>query len=101
MKLSGLASTLAVANRLRFAGVPFMIGQMSEDHTAIAAALQLCRVVQPVFVESYGVDGLTDSLVSGLGYRNGLVAANGPSGLDVQFNVTQARLFQEFTRARC
>ena len=34
--------------------VPFMIGQMNEGHAATAAALQLCRVVQPAFAELYG-----------------------------------------------
>jgi L-alanine-DL-glutamate epimerase-like enolase superfamily enzyme len=42
VKLGGLAPTLAAANRLRLADVPFMIGQMNEGHAATAAALQLC-----------------------------------------------------------
>ncbi|SXF92348.1 muconate cycloisomerase [Klebsiella variicola] len=101
VKLGGLAPTLAAANRLRLADVPFMIGQMNEGHAATAAALQLCRVVQPAFAELYGADGLTDDPVSGLEYRNGLVTVNDSPGLGVQFNAAQAHLLQEFTHARC
>ena len=101
MKLGGLAPTLAAARRLRRADVPFMIGQMNEGHAATAAALQLCRVVQPAFAELYGADGLTDDPVSGLEYRNGRVTVNDSPGLGVQFNAAQANLLQEFNDARC
>lgn len=101
VKLGGLAPTLAAARRLRRADVPFMIGQMNEGHAATAAALQLCRVVQPAFAELYGADGLTDDPVSGLEYRNGRVTVNDSPGLGVQFNAAQANLLQEFNDARC
>ncbi|MBV8872353.1 MAG: mandelate racemase/muconate lactonizing enzyme family protein [Metakosakonia sp.] len=101
VKLGGLAPTLAAACRLQLVDVPFMIGQMNEGHAATAAALQLCRVVQPAFAELYGADGLTDDPVSGLEYRNGLVTVNDSPGLGVQFNAAQATLLQEFSDARC
>ena len=101
VKLGGLAPTLAAAVRLRLADVPFMIGQMNEGHAATAAALQLCRVVQPAFAELYGADGLTDDPVSGLEYRNGMVAVNDSPGLGVQFDAARANLLQEFNDARC
>ena len=101
VKLGGIAPTLAAACRLQAAGVPFMIGQMNEGHAATAAALQLCRVVRPTFAELYGADGLTDDPVSGLNYRNGLVAVNDSPGLGVRFNAARATFLQEFSDAKC
>lgn len=101
VKLGGIAPTLAAARRLQAAGVPFMVGQMNEGHAATAAALQLCRVVQPDFAELYGADGLTDDPVSGLDYQAGLVAVNDSPGLGVQFDAAQATFLQEFSDARC
>ncbi|WP_437889999.1 mandelate racemase/muconate lactonizing enzyme family protein [Phytobacter sp. V91] len=101
VKLGGIAPTLAAARRLQAASVPFMVGQMNEGHAATAAALQLCRVVQPDFAELYGADGLTDDPVSGLEYQRGLVTVNDSPGLGVQFDVAQATFLQEFSNARC
>lgn len=101
VKLGGIAPTLKAAQRLKAAGVPFMVGQMNEGHAATAAALQLCRVVQPDFAELYGADGLTDDPVSGLDYRHGAVAVNDSPGLGVQFDAAQATFLQEFSDARC
>lgn len=101
VKLGGIAPTLAAAQRLKAAGVPFMVGQMNEGHAATAAALALCRVVQPDFAELYGADGLTDDPVSGLDYTCGQVAVNDSPGLGVQFDATQATFLQEFSNARC
>lgn len=101
VKLGGLTPTLAAARRLQLAGVPFMVGQMNEGHAATAAALQLCRVVQPAFAELYGADGLTDDPVSGLTYRDGLVSLIDSPGLGVRFNAAQATFLQEFSDARC
>lgn len=101
VKLGGIAPTLAAAKQLQAAGVPFMVGQMNEGHAATAAALQLCRVVQPDFAELYGADGLTDDPVSGLDYRHGRVAVNDSPGLGVQFDAARATFLQEFSDARC
>ena len=51
-----------------------MIGQMNEGH---------------------------DDPVSGLEYRNGMVAVNDSPGLGVQFDAARANLLQEFNDARC
>ncbi|MDF7658736.1 mandelate racemase/muconate lactonizing enzyme family protein [Erwiniaceae bacterium L1_54_6] len=99
VKLGGLAPTLAAARRLQSAAVPFMIGQMNEGHAATAAALQLCRVLQPAFAELYGADGLTDDPVSGLAYTHGKVAVNDSPGLGVQFSAARATFLQEFSDA--
>lgn len=99
VKLGGLAPTLAAARRLQTAEVPFMIGQMNEGHAATAAALQLCRVLQPAFAELYGADGLTDDPVSGLAYEHGKVAVNDSPGLGVQFSAARATFLQEFSDA--
>lgn len=99
LKLGGIAPTLAAARRLQAAGVPFMIGQMNEGHAATAAALQLCRVVQPQFAELYGADGLTDDAVSGLRYQHGNVEVQGSYGLGVHFDATRATFLKEFSDA--
>lgn len=96
VKLGGIAPTLAAARRLQAAGVPFMIGQMNEGHAATAAALQLCRVLQPQYAELYGADGLTDDPVSGLHYQHGSVQVTDSYGLGVQFDATRATFLQEF-----
>lgn len=99
VKSGGLAPTLAAARRLQEADIPFMIGQMNEGHAATAAALQLCRVLQPAFAELYGADGLIDDPVSGLSYNSGLVAVNDSPGLGVQFAADRATFLQEFSDA--
>lgn len=99
VKLGGLAPTLAAARRLQRANIPFMIGQMNEGHAATAAALQLCRVLQPAFAELYGADGLTDDPVSGLAYAHGQVTVNDSPGLGVQFSAADATFLQEFSDA--
>ncbi|MGK3124106.1 mandelate racemase/muconate lactonizing enzyme family protein [Candidatus Pantoea formicae] len=99
LKLGGIAPTLAAARRLQAAGVPFMIGQMNEGHAATAAALQLCRVLQPQFAELYGADGLTDDAVSGLHYQGGNVEVQGSCGLGVHFDATRATFLKEFSYA--
>ncbi|MFE0587987.1 MULTISPECIES: mandelate racemase/muconate lactonizing enzyme family protein [Pantoea] len=96
VKLGGIAPTLAAARRLQAAGVPFMIGQMNEGHAATAAALQLCRVLQPQYAELYGADGLTDDPVSGLLYQHGSVQVTDSYGLGVQFDATRATFLKEF-----
>nr|WP_244987180.1 mandelate racemase/muconate lactonizing enzyme family protein [Winslowiella toletana] len=99
VKLGGIAPTLAAARRLQMASVPFMIGQMNEGHAATAAALQLCRVVQPAFAELYGADGLTNDPVSGLTYRHGHIAVADSPGLGVHFDAAHAIFLQEFSDA--
>lgn len=96
VKLGGIAPTLAAARRLKAANVPFMIGQMNEGHAATAAALQLCRVLQPQFAELYGADGLTDDAASGLHYHHGNVEVLDSYGLGVHFDATRATFLQEF-----
>jgi len=96
VKLGGIAPTLVAARRLQAAGVPFMIGQMNEGHAATAAALQLCRVLQPQYAELYGADGLTDDPVSGLHYQHGSVQVTDSYGLGVQFDATRATFLKEF-----
>ena len=76
--------------------MPFMIGQMNEGHAATAAALQLCRVLQPQYAELYGADGLTDDPVSGLHYQHGSVQVTDSYGLGVQFDATRATFLKEF-----
>ncbi|WLI77370.1 mandelate racemase/muconate lactonizing enzyme family protein [Kosakonia sp. H02] len=99
VKLGGITPTLAAARRLQAASIPFMIGQMNEGHAATAAALQLCRVLQPEFAELYGADGLADDPVSGLTYRHGEVVVNDSPGLGVHFNAARATFLQEFCHA--
>ncbi|WP_158780386.1 mandelate racemase/muconate lactonizing enzyme family protein [Pantoea sp. BAV 3049] len=99
VKLGGITPTLAAARRLQEADVPFMIGQMNEGHAATAAALQLCRVLQPAFAELYGADGLTDDPVSGLRYHNGQINVIDSPGLGVHFDAARATFLQEFSDA--
>ncbi len=99
VKLGGILPTLRAARRLQAAGVKLMIGQMNEGHAATAAALQLCRVVQPDFAELYGADGLTDDPVSGLIYHQGRVSAPDSPGLGVHFDAARATLLQELNHA--
>ncbi len=99
VKLGGIAPTLAAARQLQIAQVPFMIGQMNEGHAATAAALQVCRVLQPAFAELYGADGLTDDPVSGLTYRHGQINVANSPGLGVHFDATRATFLQEFSDA--
>lgn len=99
VKLGGIAPTLAAARRLQAASVPFMIGQMNEGHAATAAALQLCRVLQPAFAELYGADGLIDDPISGLTYRDGQINVIDSPGLGVHFDAARATFLQEFSDA--
>lgn len=99
VKLGGIVPTLAAAQRLQAAAIPFMIGQMNEGHAATAAALQLCNLLQPQFAELYGADGIINDPVSGLQYHSGQVAAKNSYGLGVQFDATGATLLQEFSYA--
>lgn len=99
VKLGGIAPTLAAARRLQAASVPFMIGQMNEGHAATAAALQLCRVLQPAFAELYGADGLIDDPVSGLRYQHGQIATDNYPGLGVHFDAARATFLQELSDA--
>lgn len=95
VKLGGIAPTLAAARRLQAASIPFMIGQMNEGHAATAAALQVCRAVQPRFAELYGADGLINDAVSGLHYQQGTVVINDLPGLGVHFDAARATFLQE------
>lgn len=99
VKLGGVAPTLAAARRLQAANIPFMIGQMNEGHAATAAALQLCRVVQPQFAELYGADGLIDDPVTGLTYADGEIRVADSYGLGVHFDAARATFLQEFSYA--
>ncbi|NIG33824.1 mandelate racemase [Pantoea sp. ICBG 828] len=95
VKLGGIAPTLAAARRLQAASIPFMIGQMNEGHAATAAALQVCRAMQPRFAELYGADGLINDAVSGLHYQQGTVFINDLPGLGVHFDAARATFLQE------
>lgn len=99
VKLGGIAPTYTAARRLQAANVPFMIGQMNEGHAATAAALHLCRALQPDFAELYGADGLIDDPVSGLNYRDGQINVMESPGLGVHFDATRATFLQEFSDA--
>lgn len=99
VKLGGIAPTVAAAQRLREAGIPFMIGQMNEGHVATAAALQVCRVLQPQFAELYGADGLIDDPASGLSYQHGEILVADSYGLGVHFDAARATFHQEFSHA--
>ncbi|WP_034911517.1 mandelate racemase/muconate lactonizing enzyme family protein [Erwinia sp. 9145] len=96
VKLGGILPTLAAAQRLKAASVPFMIGQMNEGHAATAAAIQLCQRIQPDFAELYGADGLTDDAVSGPFYHQGCVSVPDLPGLGVHFDAARATFLQEF-----
>ncbi|WP_226568570.1 mandelate racemase/muconate lactonizing enzyme family protein [Mangrovibacter yixingensis] len=99
VKMGGIAPLLDAARQLQLAGVPFMVGQMNEGHVATAAALQVCRVLQPVWGELYGADGLTDDPASGLFYHDGTVRVAESAGLGVVFNPAQATFIQEWNYA--
>ncbi|WP_271896853.1 mandelate racemase/muconate lactonizing enzyme family protein [Candidatus Phyllobacterium onerii] len=97
VKLGGIAPTRAAADRLRAAGIPFMIGQMNEGGIATAAALHLACAVGPHFAELYGADGLENDPASGLIYAQGRVGSSAAPGLGLTFDPSKTRLIREFS----
>ena len=96
VKLGGIAPTVAAAQRLSQAGVPFMIGQMNEGAAATAAALHVACATSPSFAELYGADGLIDDPASGISYAAGTVRASHASGLGVAFDAAATHLIGDF-----
>jgi L-alanine-DL-glutamate epimerase-like enolase superfamily enzyme len=96
VKLGGIAPTVAAAQRLKGAGVPFMVGQMNEGGVCTAAALHLATAMTPAHAELYGADGLVDDPASGIAYHDGAVSVPGSPGLGVVFNPDKATLIREF-----
>lgn len=96
VKLGGITPTVAAAQRLSAAGIPFMIGQMNEGGAATAAALHVACATSPAFAELYGADGLIDDPVSGVSYTAGTVRTDQASGLGVAFDAAAAKLIGDF-----
>ncbi len=96
VKMGGIALTMSAANRLREAGIPFMIGQMNEGGLATAAALHVACATQPQFAELYGADSIENDPAPGLAYENGCVAGTLSPGLGLEFDASKARLIREF-----
>lgn len=82
-KLGGIDRLMAAAERLRAAGIGFMVGQMNEGVPSTLAAAHAAAALGSTMNELYGADGLADDPAGGLDYRNGhLVPPRGP-GLGV------------------
>lgn len=92
VKLGGIGPTVAAAQELSAAGVPFMIGQMNEGAAATSAALQVACAVRPAFAELYGADGLIDDPITGISYAAGAVHADHATGLGVVFDPAATQL---------
>lgn len=94
-KLGGPRAVVAIARRLRAAGVGMMMGQMNEGAMASALALHCAMAVQPDHNELYGCYGLIDDPTTGLSFdRAKVVVANRP-GLGVDFDESRATVVWE------
>ena len=86
VKLGGPLAVVAIARRLRSAGVGMMMGQMNEGAMATALALHCAMAVQPDHNELYGCYGLIDDPTSGLSFDKAQVKVANRPGLGVDFD---------------
>ena len=81
--------------RLRAAGIPYMVGQMNEGGGATAAAVHCAMATGPRFCELYGADGIIDDPVQGISYKNGSVAVARGAGIGVDLDRSSLGLLWE------
>lgn len=94
-KLGGPRAVIAIAHRLRSAGVGMMMGQMNEGAVATALALHCAMVAKPAHNELYGCYGLIDDPTTGLSYDKAQVRVADRPGLGVEFDALRATLVWE------